>query len=111
MTFPVDISSNAENPCRDEDEFLAWRVLRRIGAVGLLWDKNSTAFLGLDMKAEQRKKILAGLTAAGKISPVTVEGIKQTFYYRTEDELLMQSVLEGTADLKQRMSFSRRSTR
>ena len=102
--LPAEIL-NAENSCRDEDEFLAWRVLRRIGAVGLLWDKNSTAFLGLDMKAEQRKKILAGLTAAGKISPVTVEGIKQTFYYRAEDEPLMQAVLDGSADLKPRMSF------
>ncbi len=102
--LPADILS-AENPCRDEDEFLAWRVLRRIGAVGLLWDKNSNAFLGLDMKAEQRKRVLAGLTAAGKISHTSVEGIKQTFYYRTEDELLMRSVLEGSADLRPRMSF------
>ena len=35
----------AGNPCKNDEEFLAWRVLRRIGAVGLLWDKNSTAFL------------------------------------------------------------------
>ena len=25
---------NAENPCKDEDDFIAWRVLRRIGAIG-----------------------------------------------------------------------------
>ncbi len=73
--------------------------------MGLLWDKNSNAFLGLDMKAEQRKRVLAGLTAAGKISHTSVEGIKQTFYYRAEDEPLMRSVLEGTADMRPRMSF------
>ena len=49
----------AENPCKNEEDFSAWRVLRRIGAVGLLWDKNSTAFLGLNINAEMRKKILA----------------------------------------------------
>ena len=64
----------AENPCRDEEAFLSWRLLRRIGAIGLLWDKNSPAFLGINLKVEQRKRILAGLTAEEAIIPVTVEG-------------------------------------
>ena len=96
---------NAENPCKDEEEFLAWRVLRRIGAAGLLWDKNSTAFLGIDVNADKRKHILEHLAAAGKICPVSVEGIKQVFYYLSCDDSLMQSVIDGTADLKPRMSF------
>ncbi|MBO4559652.1 MAG: winged helix DNA-binding domain-containing protein, partial [Lachnospiraceae bacterium] len=95
----------AENPCRDEDSFMTWRVLRRIGAVGLLWDKNSTAFLGIYINAEKRKQILAQLTEEGHILPVTVEGIKTPFYYRTEDDALMQSILDGSADLKPRMAF------
>jgi len=95
----------ADNPCKNEDEFLCWRVLRRIGAIGLLWDKNSTAFLGLDINAAKRKKALETLTEEGKISPVVVEGVKQPFYYRTDDSELMRDVLEGTADLKPRMSF------
>ena len=95
----------AENPCKNEEEFLCWRVLRRIGAIGLLWDKNSTAFLGLDINAAKRKMVLETLTEEGKISSVMVEGIKQPFYYRTEDSELMRDVLEGTADLKPRMSF------
>ena len=95
----------AENPCSNDEEFLAWRVLRRIGAVGLLWDKNSTALLGIDINAEKRRKILEYLTEKGKIRPVTVRGIKQVFYYRSEDDALMKSVIEGTADLKPRMSF------
>ena len=95
----------AENPCKDEDSFTAWRVLRRIGAVGLLWDKNSTAFLGLYLNAEKRKQILAKLTADGLIRPVAVEGIKTPFYYRAEDDALMRSILDGSADLKPRMAF------
>ena len=93
------------NPCRDEAEFQAWRVLRRIGAVGLLWDKNSTALLGIYVNAEQRKSIMEQLMAEGKIMPVQVEGIKQLFYYREEDDALMQAVLAGEADLKPRMEF------
>ncbi len=96
---------DAENPCGNEEEFTAWRVLRRIGAVGLLWDKNSTAFLGIDINAEKRKMILESLTAQGKICPVAVQGIKQTFYYRSEDDPLMKSIVDGSADLKPRMSF------
>ena len=102
--FPQDLL-NAENPFSTEDEFIAWRVLRRIGAVGLLWDKNSTAFLGIYINAEKRKKILGDLTRAGKVCAVTVEGIKQPFYYRSEDEILMKQIISGEADLKPRMSF------
>ena len=81
---------NSANPCKDEDEFIAWRVLRRIGAVGLLWDKSSTAFLGIDLKAETRKRILSKLSEEGKICAVMVEGVKVPFYYLASDEELMQ---------------------
>ena len=96
---------DAADPCKKEEDFLCWRVLRRIGAVGLLWDKNSTAYLGIDINAEKRKKILDKLTIKGKIIPVTVEGIKQTFYLRSEDEALLNEVINGSADLKPRMAF------
>ncbi|MBR6322887.1 MAG: YcaQ family DNA glycosylase, partial [Lachnospiraceae bacterium] len=95
----------AENPLQDEEAFRDWRVLRRIGAVGLLWDKNSTAFLGIDLNAEKRKASLARLEKAGKVLSVQVEGMKPLFYYRAEDEALMQGILDGTADLKPRMEF------
>ena len=95
----------AENPCQSEEDFSAWRVLRRIGAVGLLWDKNSPAYLGIPIKAAERKSILARLTEEGRIRPVKVEGFPQSFYYRTEDDELMQQVLAGQADLKPRMVF------
>ncbi len=95
----------AENPCKDEDSFISWRVLRRIGAVGLLWDKNSTAFLGIDLKAEKRKMILDELAALKKIYDVNVDGIKAPFYYLATDDQLMQKVIAGEADMKPRMSF------
>lgn len=102
--IPADVLG-AENSCREEFDFTCWRVLRRIGAVGLLWDKNSPAFLGINMKADLRKKALGHLAADQKIRSVMVEGEKVPFYYRTEDEALLQAVLDGSADLKPRMSF------
>ena len=95
----------ADNPYRNELDFIAWRVLRRIGAVGLLWDKNSAAFLGIDLKAEVRKQVLSELSAENRIEAVMVEGIKAPFYYHVEDEPLMQEILSERAKLKPRMSF------
>ena len=95
----------ADFPCADNEDLLCWRVLRRIGAVGLLWDRNSSAFLGIELKAERRKSVLSALEARGAILPARVEGIKTAFYYRTEDEPLMRAVLAGTIDKKARMEF------
>ena len=95
----------AENPCKDEEDLLSRRVLRRIGAVGLLWDKNSTAFLGIQINAESRKAVLSRLADEGTICPVMVDGIKIPFYYLAKDEPLMRDILNGNADLKPRMSF------
>ncbi|MBR0135956.1 MAG: YcaQ family DNA glycosylase [Clostridia bacterium] len=95
----------AEAPCGDDDELLCWRILRRIGAVGLLWDRNSPAFLGIGANAERRKAALASLETCGAILPANVEGVKTAFYYRAEDEPLMRAVLEGAHDNKARMEF------
>ena len=96
---------NAENPCRDADSLLRWRMLRRIGAVGLLWNKNSPAFLGINPDAEIRSRVFLQLEKTGKILPAHVEGIKPTFFYLAEDEALMQSVLNETLDAKPRMEL------
>ena len=95
----------ADFPCADNEDLLCWRVLRRIGAVGLLWDKNSPAFLGIEMKADRRKAVLSTLEERGAILSARVDGIKPTFYYRAEDEPLMRAVLAGTTDNKARMEF------
>ena len=94
-----------ENPCTDDDDLLCWRVLRRIGAVGLLWNKNTPAFLGIDLKADRRASVVSALESLGAILPAQVEGIKSTFYYLAEDDPLMQAVLAGTLNKKARMEF------
>lgn len=96
---------SATSLCEDEESFLRWRVLRRIGAVGLLWNKSSPAFLGIPMKSEQRREIFTSLEASGAILPVRVEGIKTLFYCRAEDDTLMEEVLAGSLDRKPRLEF------
>ena len=96
---------HAENPCPDEDALLCWRVLRRIGAVGLLWNKSSPALLGIRLDAETRRRIFSQLEARGAILPARVEGMKPVFVYRAEDEALMQAACAGTLDAGPRMEL------
>ncbi len=95
----------AQSPCEDEDAFRRWRILRRIGAVGLLWNKNSPAFLGIPMNADQRRLAFSALEASGAVLPIRIEGGKTLFYYRAEDETLMREVLSGSLDRKPRLEF------
>ncbi len=92
-------------PCPDGEALTRWRVLRRIGAVGLLWDKNSPAFLGIDLNAERRRLAFSALEASGAILPARVEGIKTPFYYPAQDAERMEAVLDGTLDRTPRMEF------
>ena len=85
----------AENPCPDEASWLRWRVLRRIGAVGLLWNRRSDAWLGIPMTAERREAAFASLEESGSILAVRVDGLRFPLYFRSEDLPLMESVLSG----------------
>ena len=95
----------AENPCRSEEDFLCWRILRRIGAIGLLWNRRSDAWLGIDMTVEQRNQAFAGLEAAGRIAAVQVEGIRMPLYMPAEDMMLLEAVRKDEIDLKARLEF------
>lgn len=96
---------NAPNPCRDEAAFLDWRVLRRIGAVGMLWNRRSDAWLGIDMSAEDRDAAFRRLEEAGTITAVQVEGIRFPLWLLSADLPMLASVLAGEADLSPRLEF------
>ena len=102
--FDPDLLS-APNPCGDPDAFRAWRVRRRIGAVGLLWNRRSDAWLGIDMDTAERERAFAALTDAGEIVPVDVEGIRGPLYMPAGDADLLEAVLAGRIDDKPRLEF------
>ena len=85
---------NASDPNLTLEEHLEWRVLRRIGAVGMLWNKPSDALLGIDdLKASNRKNIFQRLFQQGKIIEIKIENIPDSFYCLSEDKPLIDSVL------------------
>jgi uncharacterized protein YcaQ len=96
---------DAKNPCPDELSFLSWRIRRRIGAVGLLWNRRSDAFLGIDMNTEQRDAAFEKLEAEGSIQKAAVEGIRFPVYFLTEDLPLAEAVLSDAIDLRWRLEF------
>ncbi len=95
----------AENPCPDEDSFLRWRVLRRIGAVGRMWDRRSDAWLGIAMTPAQRTAAFEALESEGAIARAEVEGIRGPLYFPAADLPLMEAVRGGTADVRPRLEF------
>ena len=96
---------DAPDPCPAENDFLDWRVLRRIGAVGLLWNRRSDAWLGISLSTEQRNASFDRLEKSGRILPVQVEGLRFPLYFPAGDLALMESVLSGQADLRPRLEF------
>ena len=102
--FPPELLS-APNPCPDGASFLRWRIRRRIGAVGLLWNRRSDAWLGIQMSGEQRDQAFEALEEAGAITPVRVEGIRFPLYMPAEDEPLLEDTLAGRIDARPRLEF------
>ena len=101
--LPADLLS-APDPCTDESAYLAWRVRRRIGAVGLLWNRRSDAWLGIRMTPEQREQAFARLEKEGAVLPLQVESLRFPLYLLKEDLPLLESVSEGQ-EYKARLEF------
>lgn len=86
---------NTPEPYPDELDHQKWRVLRRIGAVGLLWNKPSDAWLNIwGLKAAERNEIFKQLLAEEKILEITVDGIKDKLYCLSTDRGLLETVLQ-----------------
>ncbi len=91
--IPADIL-DCTDPLPDDGDNFAWRVKRRIGAVGLMWNRPSDAWLhiwGLD--TQQRNAAFEKLIGTGEILPASVEGIRGELWYRKDDMPLMEEVL------------------
>ena len=91
-----------QDPNQSEDEYYAWYVQRRIGGVGMLWERASDAWLGIGgLKSRERSKALAQLQQQKKITAVTVEGINCPFYIRKEEEFLLEESRKPANDAQQ----------
>lgn len=93
------------DPYPSDFDHRKWRVWQRIGSVGLLWNRASDAWLGIDgLKSEERNAIFAQLTEERKILEVRVEGIGESLYCRAEDAQ-MAEFIKSRPKLKKRCEF------
>lgn len=98
--IPQNILTSAE-PITDETDYLKWRLLRYVGAVGLLWPQFSNTIW--QIKSDVRKMLFADLQKEGKITAVTVEG--KTLYCRSGDLPILESVQSSDFDSSSRCEF------
>lgn len=84
-----------------EADYYQQLVLRRIGAVGLLWNKRSDAWLGIEnFKAQARNQAFQELLSSGAISEVAVSGLTERLYMKSTDKALLaelSALTEGAA--------------
>lgn len=100
--IPQDVLK-AREPYPNDIDHMKWRVLRRISAVGMLWNKPSDAFLGIDnFKAAERKEVFEQLLDEGRIIEIAITGMKDKFYCITKDRVLLEEILSMENKYRQR---------
>lgn len=102
--IPDDILKETDPyPC--DLEHRKWRVLQRIGSLGLLWNRASDAWLGIaGLKANERNRIFTELSSESLIIPVKVEDMKYSLYCLAEDAKMIDFI-KGYENKKKRCEF------
>lgn len=86
-----------EDPHGDDDTYFAWLLMRRIRAVGMLWNKASDAYVFMPgFTAARRMRAFQTLLDEKRILPIEVEGIGETLYIPSENEQLLHQSLDET---------------
>jgi uncharacterized protein YcaQ len=86
---------SAPEPNETEEQYHDWYVARRIGSIGLLWNRSGDAWLGMrSIKSRDRKAALARLLERGRVIEVGVEGIDFPLYVRNKDRATLDRVLD-----------------
>jgi uncharacterized protein YcaQ len=83
------------DPNTTVSDYQDWYVLRRIGSVGLLWNRGSEGWLGVPAKSAQRTAALKRLMEQGKVLEVAVEDFDAPFFIRAQDQALVNEVLSS----------------
>jgi uncharacterized protein YcaQ len=93
--IPAELWSSPD-PFATEEQYHDWRILRRIGGVGLLWGRSGDAWLAMSgIKTGERTAALARLVEQGRAIAVGVEGIAFPFYLRSADQPALERVLDA----------------
>jgi uncharacterized protein YcaQ len=82
------------DPNETEEDYRDWYVFRRLGGIGLMWDRASSVWRPMTgVNSRARSAALARLQDEGRVREVQVNGIEQPLYMRSEDEPTLDAVL------------------
>jgi len=99
--IPEEVLS-APDPHSTQEQYHDWHVLRRIGGIGLLWNKSGMAWLGIyGARSKERMAALRRLINQGQVVEVGVENIKFPLYMRSCDLTVLDTVTESDDELRQ----------
>jgi uncharacterized protein YcaQ len=93
--LPADLLATPD-PHPSDQAYHDWHVLRRIGGVGLLWQRGGDIWLGMvGVQAQERQAAFARLLADGRLRAAAVAGISEPLYFRAADEPALLASLDG----------------
>lgn len=96
---------SGESPFKKESDYYEQLFLRRIGAIGFLWNKRSDAWLGIEnFKVDERNKAFDRLSSQDEILEIRVQGVPDRFYMKKADEKLLTK-LSVADETSARMEF------
>jgi uncharacterized protein YcaQ len=89
---------SASDPNKTDEQYHDWHILRRIGGIGLIWNRAGEAWLGIQgVKSKERSAALQRLTERGEVIEAHVEGIEPPLYMRSADEASLDRALQSNA--------------
>ncbi len=84
------------DPNKTKADFYSWVIKRRIGSVGILWNKASDAYLGIfSMKTKERQQAFQTLIENKEIIEVEVEDIGYPLYIRKDAKPILDQAING----------------
>jgi hypothetical protein len=87
---------NIPDPNPSDDEYHNWYILRRIGSIGLFWNRGAEGWLGVPANSAQRTAALKRLIEQGKVLEVAIKSLPVPFYIRNQERELLNEVLKSS---------------
>lgn len=85
-----------EDPFKTEREFLKWYIKRRVGSIGLVWNKNTGAWVGQYIyNKNPRTEIIHELVEEGELLAYQIEESKEAYYMRKEDVCYLEKDVDN----------------
>ncbi|ASA22130.1 DNA glycosylase AlkZ-like family protein [Paenibacillus donghaensis] len=93
---------HAPDPNPEDEQYHDWYVLRRIGSIGLQWNRSGDGWLGIGgLKSKERTAAVLRLLHRDLLREVRVDGLKLPLYIRTMDAPLLEEILQEEYPVKE----------